>query len=202
MLLIFIILKMLIYIKDKNKGNRNMPKIIQTAEDIDKTLSRMAYEIAEKHSNYNNLAFIGVRTRGAPLAKKLKEKFDKAAHANTLFGEVDITLYRDDLSQIAEAPVVKGTQIDFDLNGKNIILVDDVLYTGRTIRAALTELADFGRPATIELAVLIDRGHRELPIQADYIGKTMPTSRREIIHVKLNETDGKDEVLLGEKDAK
>jgi pyrimidine operon attenuation protein/uracil phosphoribosyltransferase len=179
-----------------------MEKIIQTAEAVEKTLQRMVYEIAEKHENLDNIVFVGIRTRGVFLARRLKEKFDKATSKNSPIGELDITLYRDDLSQIAEAPVVKGTQIDFDLNGKNIILVDDVLYTGRTIRAALTELADFGRPATIELAVLIDRGHREVPIAADYIGKDMPTSRKEFVSVKIKEYDGQDEVIVGEKDAK
>jgi pyrimidine operon attenuation protein/uracil phosphoribosyltransferase len=173
-----------------------MAKIIQTAEDMDKTLSRMAYEIMEKHSDYKSLALIGIRTRGVPLARKLKEKFDKAAGVNALSGEVDITLYRDDLSQVSDAPVIKGTNINFDITGKNVILVDDVLYTGRTIRAALTELADFGRPAKIELAALIDRGHREVPIQPDYTGKKVPTSRKEIIYVRLKETDGKDIVIL------
>jgi pyrimidine operon attenuation protein/uracil phosphoribosyltransferase len=179
-----------------------MEKIIQTAEAMDKTMQRMVYEIAEKHENLDNVTFLGIRTRGVYIARRLKEMFDKAASKSAPLGELDITLYRDDLSQISEAPVIKGTKIDFDLNGRNIILVDDVLYTGRTIRAALTELADFGRPATIELAVLIDRGHRELPIHADYIGKSVPTARREVIHVKMKDYDGHDIVLLGERDVK
>ncbi|MDR0646185.1 MAG: bifunctional pyr operon transcriptional regulator/uracil phosphoribosyltransferase PyrR [Elusimicrobiota bacterium] len=176
-----------------------MEKIIQTAEAVDKTLQRIVYEIVEKHENLDNIAFIGIRTRGVFIAQRLKEKFDKASSKNAPLSELDITLYRDDLSQIAEAPVVKGTQIDFDISGKNIILVDDVLYTGRTIRAALTELADFGRPATIELAVLIDRGHREVPIHADYVGKDIPTSRREFVSVKMKDYDGQDGVFLGER---
>jgi pyrimidine operon attenuation protein/uracil phosphoribosyltransferase len=179
-----------------------MEKIIQTAEAIDKTMQRIVYEIMERHDNLDLIAFIGIRTRGVYLAQRLREKFDKAAGRKSFFGELDITLYRDDLSQVADYPVIKGTKIDFDINGKNIILIDDVLYTGRTIRAALTELADFGRPATIELAVLIDRGHREIPIHTDYVGKNIPTSRREFISVKIKEYDGHDIVLLGEKDVK
>jgi len=179
-----------------------MEKIIQTAEAMEKTLARMVYEIAEKHDNLDNIVFLGIRTRGVYLAQRLKEMFDKANRKNAPIGEVDITLYRDDLSQIAEAPVIKGTKIDFDITGKNVIMVDDVLYTGRTVRAALTELADFGRPATIELAVLIDRGHREVPIHADYTGKNVPTARKEVIHVKIKEYDGHDVVLLGERDVK
>ena len=179
-----------------------MEKEIQTAEAMEKTLQRMAYEIAEKHENLNNIAFLGIRTRGVYLAQRLKEIFDKANNKNIPIGELDITLYRDDLSQIAESPVIKGTKIDFDITGKNIILIDDVLYTGRTIRAALSQLADFGRPATIELAVLIDRGHREVPIHADYVGKHVPTARKEVIHVKIKEYDGQDTVLLGVRDAK
>ncbi|MDR0953019.1 MAG: bifunctional pyr operon transcriptional regulator/uracil phosphoribosyltransferase PyrR [Elusimicrobiota bacterium] len=176
-----------------------MEKVIQTADAIEKTLQRMAYEIMEKHESVDNIVFVGIRTRGVYLAKRLKEKFDKAASKNAPIGELDITLYRDDLSQIADAPVIKATTINFDINGKNIILTDDVLYTGRTIRAALTELADFGRPASIELAVLIDRGHRELPISANYIGKSVPTSRKEFIQVKLKEEDKEDIVILGER---
>lgn len=178
-----------------------MEKVIQTAEAMDKTLQRMLYEIMEKHENYDDIAFVGIRTRGVPLAQRLKEKFDQATGKNALFGELDITLYRDDLSQIADSPVIKATTINFDITEKNIILVDDVLYTGRTIRAALTELADFGRPKTIELAVLVDRGHREVPIHGDYVGKEIPTARKEVIHVKLKEHDGEDLVLLGEKNA-
>jgi len=179
-----------------------MEKIIQTAAEMEKTLQRIVYEILEKHENPGNIVFVGIRTRGVFLARRLKEIFDKASGKNAPIGELDITLYRDDLSQIAEYPVIKGTDIKFDVNGKNVILADDVLYTGRTIRAALTELADFGRPATIELAVLIDRGHREVPIQADYIGKAVPTARKEVIHVKIKEHDGHDVVLLGERDVK
>ena len=179
-----------------------MEKTIQTAEAMEKTIQRMMYEITEKHDILDKVAFVGIRTRGVFLARRLKEMFDKANNKNAPIGELDITLYRDDLSQIAETPVIKGTNIDFDITGKNIILVDDVLYTGRTIRAALSELADFGRPAATELAVLIDRGHREVPIHADFVGKNVPTSRKEIIHVKLKEYDGHDTVLLGVKDAK
>jgi pyrimidine operon attenuation protein/uracil phosphoribosyltransferase len=177
-------------------------KIIMTAEDMDKTLARMVYEIVEKHKNLDNIVFLGIRTRGVFLARVFKEKFDAAASKNVPLGELDITLYRDDLSQIADYPVIKSTKIDFDINGKDIILIDDVLYTGRTIRAALTELSDFGRPARIELAVLIDRGHRELPIQADFAGKHVPTARKEAIHVKVKDYDGRDVVLLEERDAK
>jgi pyrimidine operon attenuation protein/uracil phosphoribosyltransferase len=179
-----------------------MEKIILTAEEMDKTLQRMVYEILEKHENIDNIAFVGIRTRGVFLARILKEKFNKASGKEVPSGELDITLYRDDLSQIADYPVIKGTKIDFDIKGKDIILIDDVLFTGRTIRSALSELSDFGRPARIELAVLIDRGHRELPIQADFTGKHIPTAMKEVIHVKVKDYDGHDAVLLGERDVK
>ncbi|MDR1684301.1 MAG: bifunctional pyr operon transcriptional regulator/uracil phosphoribosyltransferase PyrR [Elusimicrobiota bacterium] len=179
-----------------------MEKTIQTAQEMDKTLQRMAFEILERHANPANIAFVGIRTRGVFLAQRLKEKFDAAAKLTAPLGELDITLYRDDLSQVADFPVIKPSNIGFDLKDKNVILVDDVLYTGRTIRAALTELADFGRPATIELAVLIDRGHRELPVEANYVGKKVPTARKEVIHVKVKEYDGHEIVLLGERDVR
>ncbi|MGB2578684.1 pyrimidine operon attenuation protein/uracil phosphoribosyltransferase [Elusimicrobium simillimum] len=179
-----------------------MTKLLKNSADMEKTLQRMIYEMLERHETYEDIVFVGIRTRGVFLAQRLKDKFEAAAKTKVMYGELDITLYRDDLSQVADYPVIKGTNINFDITDKTIILVDDVLYTGRTIRAALSELADLGRPGKVELAVLIDRGHREVPISADYAGKIVPTSKKEVIHVRLAEHDGVDEVVLGVKDAK
>lgn len=166
---------------------------------INKALVRIAHEILEKNKDIKNLVIIGIRNRGEFLAKRLAEQIKKIESQETPVGALDITLYRDDLTQVAEQPVVKETIINFDINGKSIILVDDVLFTGRTIRCALSELIDFGRPKNIQLAVMIDRGHRELPIRADYVGKNVPTSLSELVEVKLEETDGVDEVLICQK---
>ncbi|WP_428897914.1 bifunctional pyr operon transcriptional regulator/uracil phosphoribosyltransferase PyrR [Parelusimicrobium proximum] len=171
-------------------------KYIKTEQDISKTLDRMAHEILEKHDADENLVLIGIRTRGVYMAYRLRERIKKFTGKDIVTGELDITLYRDDLSQIAEQPVIKATNINFDITGKNVILTDDVLYTGRTIRSALAALADFGRPKRIELAVMVDRGHRELPIKADYVGKNIPTAAEEIISVKFKESDGEDSVSI------
>lgn len=164
-----------------------------------KTLERLAHEIVEKNKTIGDIAIIGIKNRGAYLGGRLAAKIEKIAGVKVPVGALDITLYRDDLTEASSQPVVHATEIDFDIEGKNIILVDDVLYTGRTIRCALDALIDFGRPSQIQLAVLVDRGHRELPIRADYVGKNVPTSSKEVIEVKLSETDGKDEVVLCEK---
>ena len=140
-----------------------------------------------------------LKHRGAFLGERLADKIKKLSGTRPSVGALDITLYRDDLTQVSEQPIVHATEIDFDISDKKIILVDDVLYTGRTIRCALDALIDFGRPAQIQLAVLIDRGHRELPIRADYVGKNVPTSLKEVVDVRLTEVDGKDEVILCEK---
>ena len=168
-------------------------------ETIARSLMRIAHEILEHNRGSQNLAIVGIRSRGAHLARRLAECIKKIDNKEIPVGILDITLYRDDLTLLAAQPVVHKTEINFDIQDKNIILVDDVLYTGRTIRCALSELIDFGRPQTIQLAVLIDRGHRELPIRADYVGKNIPTSQDEMVEVHLAEVDGKDEVVIVER---
>jgi pyrimidine operon attenuation protein/uracil phosphoribosyltransferase len=147
----------------------------------------------------DSLVLIGIHRRGVPLARRLKSIIEKNIHRNLPFGTLDITLYRDDLDTIGRLPIVKNTDIPFDLSDRSVVLVDDVLFTGRTIRSALSELAEFGRPRRIQLAVLIDRGHRELPISADYVGKTVQTGDNEIVMVRLAETDGSDEAVIATK---
>ena len=168
-------------------------------ESIDKALERIAHEILEKTKSIEGLAIVGIKHRGALLGERLADKIKKISGSRPSVGALDITLYRDDLTQASEQPVVHATEIDFDISDKKIILVDDVLYTGRTIRCALDALIDFGRPSQIQLAVLVDRGHRELPIRADYVGKNVPTSSQEVVEVRLVESEGKDEVVLCEK---
>lgn len=160
---------------------------------------RIAHEILEKNKGTENLCLIGIRNRGVYLAQRLAGCIKKIEDKDAPVGILDITLYRDDLTLIGQKPMVQKTEIDFALDEKNIVLVDDVLYTGRTVRAALDALVDFGRPKTIQLAVLIDRGHRELPVRADYVGKNIPTSKTEAVEVRLEDTDGKDEVVIIEK---
>ena len=171
---------------------------IMDADGIRRPLIRIAHEITEKNKGVENVALVGIRTRGVPLAARIAEEIQKIENVKVPTGSLDITLYRDDLTTMGYNPVIHGTEIDFDVTGKHIVLVDDVLYTGRTIRAALDALIDMGRPNSIQLAVLIDRGHRELPIRADYAGKNVPTSRRETIEVALQEEGKEDEVILGE----
>jgi pyrimidine operon attenuation protein/uracil phosphoribosyltransferase len=168
-------------------------------ETMDKALERIAHEIIEDVKTIDNVAIVGIKNRGAYLAERLADKIRSLSGKRPPVGALDITLYRDDLTQASEQPVVHATEIDFTIDGQRIILVDDVLFTGRTIRCALDALIDFGRPSRIQLAVLVDRGHRELPIRADYVGKNVPTALTEVIEVKMEEADGKDEVLLGEK---
>ena len=171
---------------------------IMDADGIRRALIRIAHEITEKNRGVENVALVGIRTRGVPLAARIAEEIQKIENVAVPTGSLDITLYRDDLTTMGYNPVIHGTEIDFDVTGKHIVLVDDVLYTGRTIRAALDAIIDMGRPNSIQLAVLIDRGHRELPIRADYAGKNVPTSRRETIEVALQEEGKTDEVILGE----
>jgi pyrimidine operon attenuation protein / uracil phosphoribosyltransferase len=178
-------------IKEKSK--------VMDKETMDKSLERMAHEIIEHFESIDRIAIIGIKSRGAYLAARLAAKIERIAKKALPVGALDITLYRDDLTQVAEQPVVHATEIDFAIDGKTIVLVDDVLFTGRTIRCALDALIDFGRPAEIQLAVLVDRGHRELPIRADYVGKNVPTALNESVEVRLAEADGKDEVVLCEK---
>jgi pyrimidine operon attenuation protein/uracil phosphoribosyltransferase len=170
-------------------------------DSIDKTLERIAHEIIENVESMNDTAIVGIKTRGAYLGERIADKIEKISGKRPLVGALDITLYRDDLTQASEQPVVHATEINFETDKKRIVLVDDVLFTGRTIRCALDALIDFGRPRQIQLAVLVDRGHRELPIRADYVGKNVPTSLKEVVEVRLNEIDGKDEVVLCEKSA-
>ena len=171
---------------------------IMDADGIRRALIRIAHEITEKNRGVENVALVGIRTRGVPLAARIAEEIQKIENVEVPVGSLDITLYRDDLTTMGYNPVIHGTEIDFDITGKHIVLVDDVLYTGRTIRAALDAIIDMRRPNSIQLAVLIDRGHRELPIRADYAGKNVPTSRRETIEVALQEEGKEDEVILGE----
>jgi len=171
---------------------------IMDSEGMNRAITRISHEILEKNKGGGDLVVIGIRTRGAPLAQRIAEKIKEIEKEQVPVGILDITLYRDDLQSIAYQPIVRRTEIPFDLNGRIVILVDDVLYTGRTVRAAIDEIIDFGRPKAIRLAVLIDRGHRELPIRADYVGKNLPTSRKEIVQVKVKEVDGIDGVTIGE----
>jgi pyrimidine operon attenuation protein/uracil phosphoribosyltransferase len=169
---------------------------IMTAEEIRRAMIRISHEVVEKHGGTAGLVLVGIQRRGVPLARRIAGAIAEHEGADLPVGALDITFYRDDLSLVAQQPVVKGTDIPFDLNGRTVVLVDDVLYTGRTIRAAMDALVDFGRPQAIRLAVLVDRGHRELPIRADHVGKNVPTSREEIVHVLLEEIDGEDGVTI------
>ena len=169
---------------------------LMDAARLGRTLARIAHEIVERHPDPERTALVGVRTRGVPLAKRLAKLMAAAQGAPPRIGALDITLYRDDLTTMGPNPVVKGTDIPFSIDDRTVVLVDDVLFTGRTVRAALDELIDFGRPARIELAVLVDRGHRELPVRADYVGKSITTAREENVQVKLKDEDDEDRVLL------
>lgn len=168
---------------------------------IRRALTRISHEIIEKNKGVEDLVLVGIKTRGVPMAQRLKNKIQEIEGADLADGELDITLYRDDLTpeQNRSEPQLKETNIDVNIDGKKVILIDDVLYTGRTVRAAMDALIDLGRPKEIQLAVLVDRGHRELPIRADYVGKNVPTSQEEVITVTLTETDEKDEVQIYEK---
>lgn len=172
---------------------------LMSASEIDRTMVRLAHEVLEKSPELKNLAFIGIKRRGVPMAQRLARNIESLEGYKVPVGILDINLYRDDLSTVGPRPVVSGTQIDFPVAGKDVVLMDDVLYTGRTIRAALDALFELGRPARVQLLVLIDRGHRELPIEAQYVGRKIPTSSREIIEVKYQEIDGVEKVLLVEK---
>jgi len=174
-------------------------KLIQSPEEIDKSLKRIAHEILEKNKGGKDLVLVGIRKRGVTLAKRLSAKIKEIAGLEVPIGALDINLYRDDLSEVASQPILRKTEVPFSVKDRKVILVDDVLYTGRTIRAALDAIIDLGRPCFIQLAVLLDRGHRELPIRADYVGRNVPTSRKELIEVKLVEDDGIDEVIVQEE---
>lgn len=167
-----------------------------SAEEIGRTLKRLAHEILEKSGGSEDLALLGVRRRGVPLSQRLAKYMLESANADVPVGTLDITLYRDDLSTVGPQPVLQSTDIDFPVDGRDLVVVDDVLYTGRTIRAAMNALFDLGRPRRIRLCVLIDRGHRELPVEATFVGRHVQTSSTEIVEVRLQEVDGEERVML------
>ncbi len=173
---------------------------IVDADGLRRIVTRIAHEIVERNKGVEDLVLVGIKRRGVPLAQRMAERITEFEGRTPSQGSLDITLYRDDLSTVAHQPIVGGSEIPVDVRGKVVVLVDDVLYTGRTIRAAMDALIDFGRPRSIQLAVVIDRGHRELPIRADYVGKNVPTSKKEVIGVKLLEVDGIDSVVIKEGD--
>lgn len=169
---------------------------LMDAQEIERALTRIAHEVIERNKGPENIALIGIHTRGVPIAERLADMIERFEDVRPGVGKLDITLYRDDLTEIALQPIVKKTEVPFDVSGMRVVLCDDVLFTGRTARAALDALIDMGRPAVIQYAVLVDRGHRELPIRADYVGKNVPTSRQEVVKVKLASIDGEDGVDL------
>lgn len=175
-------------------------KVVLEHEDLRRTLRRIAHEIAEKNPEPAGLALLGIHTRGAVLARRLHAVLSELIGTDLPIGDIDISFYRDDVGAQAPArqPVVHASHIDFDLAGRTVVLVDDVLFTGRTVRAAIEALFDYGRPQRVQLAVLCDRGHRELPIRPDYVGKNLPTAREERVNVRLEETDGLDQVTISE----
>lgn len=177
-------------LRDKN--------VIMDEMGMKRALTRIAHEIIERNKGVENVAVVGIRRRGGPLAQRLAARIEEIEGVKVPVGILDITLYRDDLTTLASQPLVHRTEVNFDINDLTIVLVDDVLYTGRTVRAAMDALIDLGRPNAIQLAVLVDRGHRELPIKADFIGKNVPTSRQEIISVQVKEMDNKDGVVIQE----
>ena len=172
--------------------------VLMDADGVRRVITRIAHEIVGRNKGVENIMLVGIRTRGVPLAERVADEIEKIEKVRPPVGVLDITLYRDDLSTMAYQPVVRPTEMPVDIGGRTIILVDDVLFTGRTIRSALDALIDMGRPRSIQLAVLVDRGHRELPIRADYVGKNVPTAAREIVSVLLSELDGEEKVVLGE----
>lgn len=173
-------------------------KVVVDADQVRRTITRIAHEIVESHPGPATMALVGIHTRGVPLAARLADHIEEFAGTRPALGSVDIALYRDDvgLNDRGALPVVGDTKLDFDLRGRSVVLVDDVLFTGRTIRAAIDAVFDYGRPLAVRLAVLVDRGHRELPIRPDHIGKNLPTARTERVRVRLSEIDGVDEVVL------
>ncbi|OWZ83195.1 bifunctional pyr operon transcriptional regulator/uracil phosphoribosyltransferase PyrR [Natranaerobius trueperi] len=176
----------------------NEKALIMDQDKLKRTLTRISYEIIEQNKGIDDLVIIGIRTRGVPLAKRLANKIEEIGGKEIPTGVLDITLYRDDLTTLSEQPILKKTEVPLDIKGKKVILVDDVLFTGRTARSALDAVIDLGRPKHIQLAVIVDRGHRELPIRADYVGKNIPTSKKELVSVKLTELDGEDKVVIEE----
>ncbi|MCT4606414.1 MAG: bifunctional pyr operon transcriptional regulator/uracil phosphoribosyltransferase PyrR [Marinisporobacter sp.] len=173
---------------------------IMDEKAIQRATTRIAHEIIEKNKGVENIVLVGIKTRGVPFANRIAEKIENIEKSKVNVGVLDITLYRDDLTKVDENPILNDTEINFDINEKIVVLVDDVLYTGRTVRAALDGIMDMGRPKSIQLAVLIDRGHRELPIRADYVGKNVPTSNEEIIRVQFEEVDEMNKVTINKLD--
>jgi pyrimidine operon attenuation protein/uracil phosphoribosyltransferase len=171
-------------------------RLILDADGVRRALTRIAHEIVERNGGTDRMVLVGIRTRGVPLARRLAQLIERHEAVALPVGSLDITYYRDDLTKLAHAPIVKRTEGMPDVTGLTVVLVDDVLYTGRTVRAALDALTDQGRPRAVRLAVLVDRGHRELPIRADHVGKNLPTANDEVVHVRLDETDGTDEVII------
>lgn len=171
-------------------------RVVMDARGIDRALTRIAHEVVERNKEVDDLVLIGIRSRGVHLAERLRRKLAQIDGKTVPMGIMDITLYRDDLSRSHQQPEVRGTRVDFPIDDRRVILVDDVLFTGRTVRAALDALVDLGRPRSVQLCVLVDRGHRELPIRADYVGKNLPTALDEEVQVRLLESDGVDEVVL------
>jgi pyrimidine operon attenuation protein/uracil phosphoribosyltransferase len=166
------------------------------ADDIRRATTRIAHEIVERHGGIDGLVLVGIRSRGVPLARRLAALIEQHEGVSVPIGSLDITYYRDDLTRVAHAPIVRRSDLEAEVEGKTVVLVDDVLYTGRTVRAALDALTERGRPHAVRLAALVDRGHRELPIRPDFVGKNLPTSPDEIVHVRLQETDDVDEVVI------
>ncbi len=176
-----------------------MEKLILDSAGVNRAVTRISYEIIEKNKGIEDICLIGIQRRGVSLAEMIRDKIKDNEGVEIDFGILDITFYRDDLSVLDEHPILNGTDIPFSIQDKKIILIDDVLYTGRTCRAAIDAIMDLGRPKNIQMAVLIDRGHRELPIHADYVGKNLPTSKREVVHVHTKKYDGEDKVILEQK---
>jgi pyrimidine operon attenuation protein / uracil phosphoribosyltransferase len=172
------------------------------ADELRRALTRIAHEIVERNEGPDGLVLVGIRSRGVPIARRLAALIEQHEAASVPLGSLDITYYRDDLTRLAHAPLVKRSDLEAEVADKTVVLVDDVLYTGRTIRAALDALTDHGRPRAVRLAVLVDRGHRELPIRPDFVGKNLPTAPDEIVHVRLVETDGVDEVIIAEREGR
>jgi pyrimidine operon attenuation protein / uracil phosphoribosyltransferase len=175
----------------------NAQKVVLGEDEMRRALTRIVHEIAERNADSGEVAIVGIQRRGALLAHRLKEPLQELLDRAVPVGEIDISFYRDDVATRAEAPVVHASHIDFDVSERTVVVVDDVLYTGRTVRAAIEALFDYGRPQRVQLAVLADRGHRELPIRPDYVGKNLPTSREEHVSVRVRELDGTDEVAIG-----
>ncbi len=180
--------------------NLRRKAVIADEEEMRRAILRISHEIVERNKGVGNLALVGIRRRGVPLAERIREAISGMEGQEVPIGVLDITLYRDDLATISPQPVVNSTELPFNVEETTIVLVDDVLYTGRTIRAALEAIMDYGRPRSIQLAVLVDRGHRELPIRADYVGKNVPTSSREVVKVLLREEDEEDGIVIEEKE--